>query len=61
MRIFFFGSLIASSKAQIQHAQVLTTKDGYVLFSFVILEVNGDPIASNRAQGIKRALELAIS
>jgi len=54
-------SVIGSKKAQIQHAQVLTTKDGYVLFSFVILEVNGDPIASNRAQGIKRALELAIS
>ena len=54
-------SVIGSKKAQIQHAQVLTTKDGYVLFSFVILEVNGDPIASNRAQGIKRALDLAIS
>lgn len=54
-------SVIGSKKAQIQHAQVLTTKDGYVLFSFVILEVNGDPIASNRSQGIKRALDLAIS
>ncbi|WOC25181.1 [protein-PII] uridylyltransferase [Pseudoalteromonas sp. N1230-9] len=54
-------SVIGSKKAQIQHAQVLTTKDGYVLFSFVILEVNGDPIASNRAQGIKRALDAAIS
>ncbi len=54
-------SVIGSKKAQIQHAQVLTTKDGYVLFSFVILEVNGNPIASNRANGIKRALNLAIS
>ena len=54
-------SVIGSKKAQIQHAQVLTTKDGYALFNFVILEVSGDPIASSRAQSIKRGLEQALS
>ncbi|MBQ4797987.1 [protein-PII] uridylyltransferase [Pseudoalteromonas sp. MMG006] len=54
-------SVIGTKKAQIQHAQVLTTKDGYVLFNFVILEVNGEPIASSRAQSIKRGLEQALS
>jgi len=54
-------NIIGTKKAQIQHAQVLTTKDGYVLFSFVILEVSGDPIASSRAQSIKRGLEQALN
>jgi [protein-PII] uridylyltransferase len=54
-------SVIGSKRAQIQHAQVLTTRDGFVLFNFVILEVNGDAIASNRAQTIKRGLELVLN
>ena len=51
-------SVIGSKKAQIQHAQVMTTKDGYVIFSFVILEVNGEPLSKGRGTSIKRALEL---
>eukprot|EP00487_Bulimina_marginata_P009371 TRINITY_DN376_c0_g1_i4.p1 TRINITY_DN376_c0_g1~~TRINITY_DN376_c0_g1_i4.p1 ORF type:complete len:113 (-),score=11.30 TRINITY_DN376_c0_g1_i4:74-412(-) len=54
-------NVIGSKKAQIQHAQVLTTRDGYVLFSFVVLEVSGEPIASGRAQSIKRGLDQALA
>ncbi|RRS06531.1 [protein-PII] uridylyltransferase [Pseudoalteromonas sp. J010] len=50
-------SVIGSKKAQIQHAQVMTTKDSYVVFSFVILEVNGDPLSTSRAAGIRKGLE----
>ena len=50
-------SVIGSKKAQIQHAQVMTTKDGYVIFSFVVLEVNGEPLSKSRGNGMRRALE----
>ncbi|CAM4107870.1 [protein-PII] uridylyltransferase [Pseudoalteromonas byunsanensis] len=53
-------SVIGSKKAQIQHAQVMTTKDGYVVFSFVILEVNGNPIASARANSIRKGIEAVL-
>ncbi|MDK1285685.1 [protein-PII] uridylyltransferase [Pseudoalteromonas umbrosa] len=50
-------SVIGSKKAQIQHAQVMTTKDDYVVFSFVILEVNGDAISGSRAKTLRRGLD----
>ncbi|KZN65167.1 PII uridylyl-transferase [Pseudoalteromonas luteoviolacea CPMOR-1] len=50
-------SVIGTKKAQIQHAQVMTTKDGYVVFSFVILEVNGDAISGSRAKNLRRGLD----
>ncbi|WP_462173933.1 [protein-PII] uridylyltransferase [Pseudoalteromonas xiamenensis] len=50
-------SVIGSKKAQIQHAQVMTTKDGYVVYNFVILETNGDAISSSRAQSIHKGIE----
>ncbi|MBQ4880002.1 [protein-PII] uridylyltransferase [Pseudoalteromonas luteoviolacea] len=50
-------SVIGSKKAQIQNAQVMTTKDGYVVFSFVILEVNGNAISGSRAKNLRRALD----
>nr|WP_239032992.1 [protein-PII] uridylyltransferase [Pseudoalteromonas luteoviolacea] len=50
-------SVIGSKKAQIQNAQVMTTKDGYVVFSFVILEVNGDAISGSRAKNLRRGLD----
>ncbi|MFY8272646.1 [protein-PII] uridylyltransferase [Pseudoalteromonas sp. SSDWG2] len=53
-------TVIGSKKAQIQHAQVMTTKDGYVLFSFVILEENGEPLSQSRCNGIRRALEITL-
>ncbi|TMP27036.1 [protein-PII] uridylyltransferase [Pseudoalteromonas rubra] len=54
-------AVIGSKKAQIQHAQVLTTKDGYVVFSFVILEVDGRPISGGRAKTLRRSLEVILT
>ena len=50
-------SVIGSKKAQIQHAQVMTTKDGFVVFNFVILEQDGDPVSINRARSIRKGIE----
>ncbi len=50
-------TVIGSKKAQIQHAQVMTTKDGYVIFTFVILEANGEPLSASRGQAMRKALE----
>lgn len=49
-------SVIGSKKAQIQHAQVMTTKDNFVIYSFVILESDGKPLSTSRVNTIKRAL-----
>ncbi len=55
-------SAIGGKKAQIHHAQVMTTKDGYVLFSFVVLEKDGGPIrSSSRILSLKRALTNALN
>ncbi|MBQ4844533.1 MULTISPECIES: [protein-PII] uridylyltransferase [unclassified Pseudoalteromonas] len=50
-------TVIGSKKAQIQHAQVMTTKDNSVVYNFVILEVSGDPMSGSRANSIRRGLE----
>ena len=53
-------SVIGSKKAQIQHAQVMTTKDDFVVFNFVILEQDGDPVSVNRARSIRKGIELIL-
>lgn len=53
-------TVIGSKKAQIQHAQVMTSKDDSVVYNFVILEVSGDPMSSSRANSIRRGLEVIL-
>lgn len=54
-------SALDSKKVNIFDAQIMTSKDGYAMDTFVILEQNGEAVTSpSRLNSIKRALELYI-
>ncbi len=64
-KINLFASIVASlgsRKVLIHYAQLLTTKDNYVIESFVILETNGSAISSGtRINAIKKSVEQAVA
>ncbi|WP_419570044.1 [protein-PII] uridylyltransferase [Rheinheimera sp.] len=59
-----FARLVAaldSKKVTIYDAQIMTSKDGYAMDTFVVLEQNGEPVTSpSRLQSLKRSLETFI-
>jgi [protein-PII] uridylyltransferase len=54
-------AVLGAKKANILHAQIMNTKDGYAIDNFVILEQNGDPVTSqSRASSIKKLIQQVI-
>ena len=52
---------LGSKKAHIHYAQVMSTKDGYAIDNFVVLEKDGEAISSSgRINSIRRSIEQAI-
>ena len=54
-------AVLGAKKANILHAQIMNSKDGYAIDSFVILEQNGDPVTSqSRISSIKKSIQQVI-
>lgn len=54
-------AVLGAKKANILHAQIMNTKDGYAVDNFVILEQNGEPVTSqSRASSIKKSIQQVI-
>lgn len=54
------ATVIGAKKISIHDAQILTTKDGYVLDSFIVTEFNGDLLAEERCHQLQQALQNAL-
>ncbi|MFM4701947.1 bifunctional uridylyltransferase/uridylyl-removing protein GlnD [Aeromonas bivalvium] len=54
------ASALDQKNLNIHDAQIMSSRSGYVLDTFIVLEPNGEPISPNRTATIKKALEKAL-
>ncbi|MCS3455143.1 bifunctional uridylyltransferase/uridylyl-removing protein GlnD [Aeromonas rivuli] len=54
------ASALDQKNLNIHDAQIMSSRSGYVLDTFIVLEPNGEPISPNRTATIRKALEKAL-
>ena len=54
------ASALDQKNLSIHDAQIMNSRNDYVLDTFIVLEPNGEPISPNRTATIKKALEKAL-